>query len=185
MSTSAKVSVVSNLVALAALALAWTGAPIGLLVGYEWHKLLHLTGVILFFGNMIVGPLWLVFAWSDTDRQHFGFAVRTLVAADIWLTMPGVQLTVWNGVALATAFGGARTQPWLVEALALVVLTSLLAILVVLPAQESLARACGAGDERAVRRALIRWSIWGVVVSVPPTIVVVLMVTKRALLLGS
>jgi len=110
LSTSAKVSVVSNLVALAALALAWTGAPIGLLVGYEWHKLLHLTGVILFFGNMIVGPLWLVFAWSDTDRQHFGFAVRTLVAADIWLTMPGVQLTVWNGVHAAVARRGAGAR---------------------------------------------------------------------------
>jgi hypothetical protein len=184
LSTSAKVSLVSNLVALAAVALAGTAAPLGLPLGYEWHKLLHLTGVILFFGNMIVGPLWLAFAWADTNRRHFGFAVRTLVAADIWLTMPGVQLTVWNGVALATAFGGARTQPWLVEALALVALTSLLAVLVVLPAQEALARAAEVGDESAVRRALIRWSVWGVVISVPPSVVVVLMVTKRALLLA-
>jgi uncharacterized membrane protein len=183
LSSSAKVSIVSNVVAVAALGFAWAGVPAAPPLGHAWHKVLHLTGVILFFGNMVVGPFWLAMAWATGDRAAFAFAVRTLVAADIWLTMPGVQLTVWNGVALAATFGGVRVQPWLVEALVLVVLTSALAVAVVLPAQEALARSCERDDRVAVVHSLWRWSVWGVVVSVPPSVVVYLMVTKQAFFL--
>jgi uncharacterized membrane protein len=184
MSTSAKVSVASNVVALGALALAWAGFPSSMPLPYEWHKVLHIFGVVLFFGNAIVGPLWLAFAWTTPQTSHRVFAVQTLVAADIWLTMPGVQLTVWNGVCLARVYGGVQAQPWLIEALACVALTSLFAILVVLPAQERLAAACVAGDAEGARRALVRWSVGGTLVMLPPTLVAWLMVAKRPLLLG-
>jgi len=81
-------------------------------------------------------------------------------------------------------YGGAQAQPWLIEALAYVALTSLFAILVVLPAQERLAAACVAGDADEARRALVRWSIGGTLVMIPPTLVAWLMVAKRPLLLG-
>jgi hypothetical protein len=93
--------------------------------------------------------------------------------------MPGVQLTVWNGVCLARVYGGVRAQSWLVEASGLVALTSLFAVLAVLPAQERLARACVAGDDAGARAALLRWSVGGTLVMLPPTLVAWLMVARR------
>jgi hypothetical protein len=87
----------------------------------------------------------------------------------MWLAMPGVQLTVWNGVCLARFYGGVQAQPWLVEAAGLVALTSLVAALVVLPAQERLARACETNDAAEQTRALWRWSVSGTLVMLPPT----------------
>lgn len=181
MSNSAKVSVISNVLVLVAVALAWWSPPWPLLLPYEWHKLLHLTGVIVFFGNLVVGPVWVAFAWPAAERTHLAFAAKTLLAADIWVTTPGVQLAVWNGLFLAGALGGARVHPWLVQSLLLVVVTSVLSVVFVLPAQERFARAATDGDEPALRAALLRWTVWGMLLMVPPSAVLFLMVAKRSL----
>jgi uncharacterized membrane protein len=181
MSSSAKVSLVSQALVLVAVVVAWWMPPWSLVLPYEWHKVLHLTGVIVFFGNMVVGPLWVAFAWPAADRSHLGFALRTLLAADIWLTTPGVQLTVWNGLFLAGSMGGVRVHPWLAQSLVLVVITALLSVAAVLPAQERLARAAETNDEAALRAAIWRWALWGSLVMLPPSLIFFLMVSKRAL----
>jgi uncharacterized membrane protein len=158
LSTSAKVSVGSNAAGLLVMALAWAGFPSEMPLPYAVHKVLHIVGVIIFMGNLIAGPLWIIFAYYEDGRRHFPFAVRTLVAADIWLTTPGLQLTIWNGLCLAAFFGGARTQPWLVESLGWLLLTSLWSLVLVLPWQERLLAAVEAGDETAQQRALIQWA---------------------------
>jgi uncharacterized membrane protein len=167
MSSSAKVSVVSNILVLVAVALAWWSPPWPLLLPYEWHKLLHLTGVIVFFGNLVVGPLWVAFAWPASERSHLAFAARTLLAADIWVTTPSVQLAVWNGLFLAGALGGARVHPWLVQSLVLVAVTSIGSVVLVLPAQERFARAADDVDLPGLRAALWRWTVGSTLVMVP------------------
>ena len=108
LSTSAAVSLASNAVALLATGLAWYGWPAAAPLPYAVHKLLYLVGVAVFMGNLIVGPVWLGFAYFAKDRAAIAFAARSIAAADIALTAPGVQLTVWNGVCLAAAMGGVR-----------------------------------------------------------------------------
>jgi uncharacterized membrane protein len=182
-STSAKVSVGSNVVLLGLLAAAWLGWPEAAPWPYAAHKFLHLLGIVTFLGNLIAGPLWLWFAAYQDGGRHLRFAVRTLDAADVWLTTPGVQLTAWNGLALAAALGGAQRAPWLVEALAWLVLTSLFSLVLLIPLQSAVVRAAEGDDAAATRRALIRWSVAGMIVMLPLTAVAWLMVAKVPLIL--
>jgi len=39
-----------------------------LILSYQWHKILHILGIILFMGNMIVGPFWFLFAYYSKDK---------------------------------------------------------------------------------------------------------------------
>lgn len=181
MTTSAKVSIISNLVALGALAMAWFTPPMPLYFSYPVHKLLHIVGVMLFFGNLVAGPLWLGVALFEKDRPHLAFAAKTLADMDMYLTTPGVQLAVWNGLFLASVFGGVRAQPWLVEAVAMMIFTSLFSVTVVLYWQEKLVAAAQSGDWAKTQRAMAWWSLSGTFVGVPLILVMYLMVSKQAL----
>ena len=150
---------------------------------YGLHKFLHITGVVLFFGNLVVGPVWLMYAWFQEDRSHYGWAAKTLSDADMFLTVPGMQLTLWNGVFLAAGMGGIRQHPWLVESMVLLVLTSVLSVCVVLPWQERCVEAAQGEEPRAMVRSLVWWSVTGSAVMLPLTVVAWLMVTKQALFL--
>ncbi len=185
MSTSAKVSIASGLVSLAAIALAWNGTPSTLVMPYEMHKLAHILGVVVFGGNLVVGPVWFIFAFLSRDKGHLAFAARALAKADIFLTVPGIQLTVWNGVFLATVFGGVRSQPWLVESMVTLVVMSVFSMALVLPAQEKLVRLCEQGADLATMKVpLALWSLWGTLVGVPLGLVLYLMVSKQAVFSG-
>ncbi|MDP6828442.1 MAG: DUF2269 family protein [Pseudomonadales bacterium] len=81
------------------------------LFSYGLHKFLHILGVVVFVGNMTVGPLWVIYAWLLNERRHFSFVIKTLSDADKIFTVPGVQLTVWNGVFIAAAMGGVQARP--------------------------------------------------------------------------
>lgn len=182
-SVSAWVSVASNALVLTALGLAWADALPAAPLGYANHKLLHLLGMVVFLGNLVAGPLWIMLAWWGPDRGHLAFAARTLSAADIWLTTPGVQLAVWNGALLAPAMGGMQA-PWLRESALLVALTCAVSVGLVLPWQERFVAAATAGDEAGLRRAFIGWSLTGSVVMLPIGLVFWEMVSKQALVLG-
>ncbi len=130
-----------------------------------------------------MGPLWVLYAWFLEEGRHFAFATKTLSDADLYFTVPGIQLTLWNGVFLAPALGGVSAHPWLVESMVLIVATSIFSMLFVLPWQERVVEAAQAGDREASKAALIRWSVWGMLVMVPITLVAWLMVVKQPLFL--
>jgi uncharacterized membrane protein len=180
-SRSAKVSIVSNVVLLVGLVAAWYGLPAAAPLPYTVHKLLHIVGVVIFMGNLVAGPLWLWLAYLQGDAALLKWAAVTLSEADVWLTTPGVQLTMWNGLWLAAAMGGVAGQPWLREAVVLVVIAAALSLGLVLPLQERMVARAAAGDRDGTRRAMIGWSVWGSVVMVPFSLVGWLMVSKASL----
>jgi uncharacterized membrane protein len=184
LSVSGWITIASNVVLWAAFALAWQGIPSSLVFSYDAHKLLHIVGVLIFGGNLLVGPVWIVLAALSRDRQKLAFAAQATSLADIYLTTPGIQLAVWNGVFLASTFGGVQAQPWLKEALILLVVTSGFSLALVLPWQERLVRLSQGNDDRATRKALIMWSITGTLVGVPLGFVLYEMVAKKAVFLG-
>lgn len=183
-SLSAKLSIASNVAVLGAIAAVWFGPPITGPLPYTAHKFMHILGVVMFMGNLVAGPLWLWFARYADEGRHYAFAARTIADADIWLTTPGVQLTAWNGLFLAGALGGAQAQPWLVEALVLLVVSSLFGVVVVLPLQERMIAAAQTDDDTRKASTLISWSIWGAVIMIPFSVAAWLMVSKAALILG-
>jgi uncharacterized membrane protein len=182
LSGSARVAIASNVVAISALAAGWWDILPSAPLPYAVHKLLHIVGVVVFMGNLIAGPVWLFFAYAEDDPRHFRWAARMLSAADIWLTTPGVQLTLWNGLFLAAQLGGVRQQPWIAESVAWVVVASVLSVLVVLPWQERVVERAGNGDHEGAWRALIGWSVSGTLLMLPFSLVAWMMVSKTTVL---
>lgn len=151
----------------------------GLILPYHWHKILHILGVVIFMGNMIVGPIWFLFAYYSKDKHLLKFANKLLQLTDMYLTIPGVALTVLNGLSLASAFGGTQNQPWLFYSMILLFIMWALSIPLIYY-QEQMYKTIEEepDNEDKIHSILIKWGILGTIVMLPPTIVFYLMIVK-------
>lgn len=114
MSTASKISLTNTLLLIGCIAADHMGwVNFGLWLPYQWHVFLHLVGVWMFLGNIAVGPVWIMFANKTKDPQTLQFAFRMLLLTDIIVTIPGIDLTVINGLCLAEQYGGFAEQDWL------------------------------------------------------------------------
>lgn len=182
LSRSAWVNLVSNGVALLAVLFVLQGGRVPMPFSYVAHKLMHITGVILFVGNVSVGPLWLMGAYFRRDAATLRYLLAVLSLADLVFTVPGVQLTLWNGLALAGAFGGVRGQPWLGQSLVLLLSLILLGPTVVLYYQEKLIQLSAKEKiDDQFRRVFYLWSFWGMLLFVPIALIMYLMIAKQPL----
>ena len=150
-----------------------------LILSYQWHKILHILGVILFMGNMIVGPFWFLFAYYSKDKILLKFANRLLQLTDLYLTIPGVALTIINGLFLASVFGGTKNQPWLFYSIILLFVMWILSIPLIYFQEKMYSTIDNEPDnDIKINRYLIRWGIVGTIVMIPPTIIFYFMVVK-------
>lgn len=150
-----------------------------LLFSYQWHKVLHILGVVIFMGNMIVGPVWFSFAYYSKDAHVLKFAARLLQKTDLYLTIPGVALTVLNGLCLSAVYGGSHAQPWLMHSIYLILSMWILSVpLVFLQEKLFLTIENEAHNTAKINRLLIQWSILGSLVMIPPGIIFYWMVVK-------
>lgn len=180
MSTSSKISILNGLILMLITLADFTGiVHFELLLSYQWHKLLHILGVVIFMGNMIVGPVWFSYAFYSKDAQILKFATKLLQQTDLYLTIPGVALTVLNGLCLAAVYGGSQSQPWLLHSIYLILTMWMLSVpLVFLQEKLFLTIETEAQNEAKINRLLIQWSILGSLVMIPPSIIFYWMVVK-------
>lgn len=150
-----------------------------LLLSYEWHKILHITGVVLFMGNMIVGPIWFSYAYYSNSKELLKFAGKLLELTDMYLTIPGIALTVLNGLFLASVFGGTWNQPWLFYSIVLLLIMWFLSIPIIY-LQEKLYSVIDNDPENKgkINKLIYAWGITGTIVMIPPSIMFYLMVVK-------
>lgn len=139
----------------------------------------------MLIGNALVMAAWLTIAGFAKDETRRRRAARAVNVGDVWFTVPGVVLLLLNGLAMVMerygGLGAITTTPFIGIGLVLLSLTGLTWALRLVPAQLAMYRlavAPGALDEIAFRRALRRWSIWGVVATALPVIAVFVMTTK-------
>ncbi len=146
---------------------------------YHWHKILHITGVVLFMGNTIVGPFWFLFAYYSKDLHLLKFAVRLLQLTDLYLTIPGIALTVINGLYLASALGGIKNQDWLYYSTLLLFAMWVLSVPLIW-LQEKLYDTISKEPENTdkMNRLLIWWGILGTLIMIPPAIIFYWMIVK-------
>lgn len=180
MSTSSKISILNGLILMLITLADFTGiVHFELLLSYQWHKLLHILGVVIFMGNMFVGPVWFSYAFYSKDAHVLKFAAKLLQQTDLYLTIPGVALTVLNGLCLSSVYGGSQSQPWLLHSIYLILTMWVLSVpLVFLQEKLFLTIETEAQNEAKINRLLIRWSILGSLVMIPPSIIFYWMVVK-------
>ncbi len=154
---------------------------------YQWHKLLHIAGAVLFLGNIIVTAVWLVLAEQTRNTATLHFAAKAVNWADVFFTAPGVLLLLANGQILATAGWDGLNTSWIVVALGLFILSGIVWIGFLVRWQHRLIQLSAhpaTSNEPlpdAFFHVLHAWYIAGTVATVSPLVSLILMVVKPEL----
>ena len=147
-------------------------------------KLIHIFGVIIFLGNITVGPFWKMHAERSKDPKKIAATFDGIIKADRYFTMPGVAILIIFGVGDALHGGyNLITTAWIFWSLILVIISGAAFMAKVVPIQKKILAL--AHDEAGFswdeyRKLAKQWDIWGSVATIAPYIAVVLMVIKPA-----
>jgi uncharacterized membrane protein len=137
-------------------------------------KTLHLLGVFLFIGNIIVSGFWKAMADRVDDLAVARFATRLVNLTAAVFTGAGATLLLAAGHAMAGTHGGILANPWIWWSYAAFGLSGLLWITVLVPVQIRQARLLRNANSTipADYKRLARiWSAAGIVatlVTLPP-----------------
>lgn len=151
---------------------------------YIVAKFLHVFGVVLFVGNIIVTALWKIRADRSGDLATVAFAQRTVAAADRVFTVPGIALVIIGGYAMVVRRPWPlHGLPWLEWGQALFYVSALIWIFILVPTQRRLIEVSEAGRQAGrmdpdFARLSRRWAMWGGIATLLPVIVLYLMIAK-------
>ncbi len=148
-------------------------------------KLVHITAVILFLGNIITGLFWHAHAARTGDPRLLHHVMDGIIRSDRWFTLPGVVIIVVTGVLNALhAQLPLLGTPWIAWSLALLSVSGIVYGARVAPLQQqmrTLARVgvqSGEFDARGYHALARRWEWWGAAALLTPLAVLILMVLK-------
>jgi len=146
-------------------------------------KALHVVAAIGFVGNVVVTGVWAAVAFRARASSDFRVAARAIVITDWIFTFGGGALLTSSGIALAMARGFPLWDtPWIRQAVIALGLSTVLWLVVLVPAQRVMVRAASAGatteQPDTLTRAFHRWNITGWLATVPLVYAVWCMVAK-------
>lgn len=145
-------------------------------------KTAHILGAILFVGNVVITGIWSAIFWRARHTHDFARAARAIVITDWWFTVGGGAVLTTSGVTLALLRGlPLWDTPWIRQAIMALTLSTLLWLVVLVPAQRIMVRHTGHDNDETLVRAYSRWSLWGWTATVPLVYAVWCMVAKRGL----
>ena len=150
-------------------------------------KLLHVTAVVLFLGNIVTGLFWHSHAARTRDPKLLYHAMDGIIRSDRWFTLPGVITITLTGILAAVqAHLPILRTPWILGSIVLFSISGLLFAVRVAPLQKRLREVAHAGMvpggfEYATYHRLARaWELWGAAALLLPLGAMALMVLKPA-----
>ena len=101
----------------------------------ETIKTLHIFGVSLFIGNIIISAFWKVMADRSRNLSVMQFGVQLVNLTDMLFTGLGSTLLIITGHMMAQKFGGVMNQEWIIASYILFGISGLLWIVALVPIQ--------------------------------------------------
>lgn len=154
------------------------------MLSYATYKSIHLLGVVLFLGNIIVTGVWKVMADRTANPFIVGFAQRLVTLTDWIFTTSGVVILLIGGYGMAHV-GGLDTQKtsWLIIAQSLFIASGIIWLFIVIPLQIWQARIARTFENGGTIPPLYwrlnhHWLIWGLIATVLPLANLYVMVAK-------
>ncbi|WP_019140258.1 DUF2269 family protein [Noviherbaspirillum massiliense] len=152
-------------------------------MSYPLLKTIHIFGVLLFLGNIIVSGFWKAWADRSRDIDVIRYASRMIIRTDMIFTIVGIVVLLGAGHAMAPAYGSVLEVPWIAWSYLLLAGSALIWLVVLVPVQ--------LGQSRLLRRPapdnivparywlLARlWTLAGIIATLLPLPAVYLMVAK-------
>jgi uncharacterized membrane protein len=151
-------------------------------------KLLHITAVIVFVGNIAGGLYWYEHAARARDPRLLAHALDGVIRSDRLFTLPAVLIIILTGVALAIhGHFPLLSTSWIFWSLVLFSISGILFAVRVAPLQHRLralaeeGAASGAFAAEHFGALALQWRLWGAAALAAPLGALVLMVLKPAL----
>lgn len=145
---------------------------------------LHILGVVLFIGNIVVTAVWKVLADRTKSPAVVAFAQRLVTTTDIAFTAPGVILIIVSGQVMADDLGGVFGGPeWLTIGWSLFIASGVIWLGALVPIQVMQARLARRFASEAVVpqrywRLSTLWSVFGALATILPLAALYFMVFK-------
>ncbi len=154
------------------------------MLSYTSFKIIHMLGIVLFLGNIIVTGVWKAFADRTRNAEVIAFAQRLVTLTDWAFTLSGVVLILVGGYGMAAAAGyDLRSTSWLVWAQAAFLASGVIWAAILIPVQIRQARLAEGFENGGAIPALYwrlnrRWYFWGVLATLIPLTNLYVMVAK-------
>lgn len=150
---------------------------------YLLLKTLHILGVIIFIGNILVTAFWKIFADISQNWQIIAFSQRLVTYTDICFTFVGVVLIATTGVFLANNYGAYWHVHWIFWGLTLFIASGVIWIGLLIPLQIKLHRIANTFSKSEVipKQYWIyesAWATFGTIATVLPFVTLYFMVFK-------
>ena len=155
---------------------------------YRLVKMLHLLGVVLFVGNILVTALWKTLADRTRDPKVIAFAQRLVGVTDVVFTGPGAGLVAVSGVMMGIVFatdldGAFWKVGWIAAGVALFAVSGLIWVAILVPVQLRQSRMARTFERDATIpdaywRLCRIWNLAGATASLLPLINLYLMVLR-------
>lgn len=145
--------------------------------------LVHVVGVVLFIGNIVVTAVWKLLADGTRTPAVVAYAQRLVTVTDAAFTATGAALIAISGPILAEDLGGIGGPTWLTVGFALFLASGVIWAAVLIPVQIAQARLArqfrneGSVPARYWRLAKL-WAVFGTVATLLPLANLYLMVVK-------
>ena len=148
-------------------------------------KILHVTAVVIFLGNLVTGILWKLHGDQTENPVIIRHTIAGLIRADRWFTIPGVVLILLGGFGAAIVGGLPllRTH-WILLGIILFTVSGIAYMARVVPLQQQMLRVARSGVESGKLdwdkyRALSRsWNVWGTIALLAPVLAMIAMIAK-------
>ncbi len=147
-------------------------------------KSLHILGVCLFVGNIIVSAFWKVLADRTSNYFVIRFATRLVNVTDTVFTGVGATLLLVTGHLLAGSYGGILSNDWILWSYVLFGISGAIWLAVLVPIQFKQAKMLRMSSTEEIPGEYYRlarmWSLAGILATLFPLPAVYLMVSKGA-----
>src|SRR5215813_12030949 len=151
---------------------------------YLVFKAIHLLGVVLFLGNIIITAVWKTLADQTREPRTIAYAQRLVTVTDWIFTLGGVVLILIGGYGMVAIAGlDPLGQAWLIWGQGLFIASAVIWVLFLIPtqiAQARIARSFKQGEPipESYWRLGKRWAVWGTIATLLPLANLYFMVFK-------
>jgi uncharacterized membrane protein len=150
---------------------------------YLWLKTLHLFGVILFLGNIIITGWWKNMADRTREPKVIAFAQKQVTVTDWLFTAGGAAILLAGGMINVALHQLSYSYKWLSWGMGLFVLSGIIWVFILIPTQVKQAKIAAEFAKTGVIpdvywRLCKVWNYWGAAAVIIPLMAIYWMTFK-------